>query len=226
MPPQGVPHLKLVTSGPRVASGRAAAYYWAVSGVKKIVIVDATNTKLFNEDDIRCIESTGVEIEQICYQQDTALVQQRGKGYGEARLLEYAVNNSEFLKVDQHFYKCTGKVYCRNFMEIHNFIISSQLNQCFWHHYDDRVAFNNDWVDLRLFYTSVDYARSTLIPKFLEANDYTLAIEHCCYELLESSRSRSSAPRPKLSGMSGGLGRWYSEHELGYLDMNYPSWRW
>lgn len=225
-PPPGVPHLKLVSRGRRVVASRAAVMFWALSGISKIVLADATDRELFSEDDLSWIVSTGIEVEQLYYQQDTGLVQQRGKGYGEARLLEYALEHSRLLKSESSFYKCTGKVYCRNFSVIDNFIVDRSIKNCFWQHYDDRVGFNTKYVDTRFFYTSREFAVNRLVPSLLSADDRVKAVEECCHGLLESTVERTISPRPRLLGLAGGSDSWYSEHDLGYLDLNYPTWIW
>lgn len=225
-PPLGVPHLKLVDRGRRLVATRAAVLFWVLSGISKIVLADATDCELFSKDDLFWIVSTGVKVEQLYYQQDPVLVQQRGKGYGEARLLEYALEHSQLLNSESSFYKCTGKVYCRNFSSINNFIVDSSINHSFWQHYDHQLGFNTRYADTRFFYTSREFASTRLVPNLLAANDWVKAVEECCYELLESSVARTTSPRPRLSGLAGGSDTWYIEHDLGYLDLNYPAWIW
>lgn len=225
-PPSGVPHLRLDQPGPRRVAALGAIMFWALSGIKKIVIADATASKLFGDNDSLWVADLGVELEQICYQQDTELIRQRGKGYGEARLLEYALNTSRLINSESSFYKCTGKVYCRNFAEIIDWQVKRNLSNCFWQHFDDRVGFNAGYVDTRFFYTSREYAGSELIPALLHADDRRQAVENCCYNLLVASRAMFTAPRPRLSGLAGGSGQYYSEHDLGYLESNYPAWFW
>jgi len=226
MPPNGVPHLALVAPGPRVVAARAAALFWAVCGIKQIVLVDCTDSKLFSDDDIMWITSTGVRVEQLAFQQNTELVRLRGKGYGEAKILEYALEHSKLLESESSFYKCTGKVFCRNFSVINKFILDSDISNCFWQHHDDRVGFDTTYIDTRFYLTSKEFARDLLVPKFLEADDRVKAIETCCYELIKPRYDQSLSPRPRLLGLAGGSGSWYSEHDLGYMDMNYPSWMW
>jgi hypothetical protein len=197
-----------------------------VSGIKQIVIVDCTGSVLFSNDDLAWITSTGVRVEQLSFQQNTELVQQRGKGHGEAKILEYALASSELLRVESSFYKCTGKVFCRNFSSIEKFIVENGVGNCFWKHYDDRVGFDTEYIDTRFFYTSREFAQNLLVPKLLEANDWVKSIETCCYELIKPQREAGLGPRPRLMGLAGGSGKWYNEHDLGYIDTNYPSWRW
>jgi len=220
-PPSGVPHLQLVDSASRRLAARSALGFWILSGIKKVVIVDATDSVLFSPEEFANFD---IEVEQLSYQQNTELVQQRGKGYGEARLLEYALNNSVLLNSESSFYKCTGKVYCRNFAEISRYMQGK--SSCFWQHYDDRVGFNTTYVDTRFFYSSLEFAVNSLVPKLLEADDRVKAVEHCCYELLVDRVGLTHGPRSKLSGLAGGSGRWYSEYDLGYIDSNYPMWVW
>jgi predicted membrane chloride channel (bestrophin family) len=70
----------------------------------------------------------GVEVEQISYSQDDGLVVLHGKGYGEGLLLQYALECSFLLKSEDGFFKCTGKVYCRNFAEIFAMILNNELS--------------------------------------------------------------------------------------------------
>jgi hypothetical protein len=225
-PPPGVPHLKLVNGTCRLVASRAAVLFWALSGISKIVIVDATNYPVLSNDDMFMLVSTGVKVEQLYYQQDLILVQQRGKGYAEARLLEYALEHSELLKSESSFYKCTGKVFCRNFSVINKFIVERGISNSFWQHHDDRVGFDTTYIDTRFYLTSREFARDLLVPKFLEADDRVKAIETCCYQLIKPRYDQSLSPRPRLMGLAGGSGQWYNEHDLGYMDMNYPTWIW
>ncbi len=51
----------------------------------------------------------------------------RGKSWGEADLIDYAVTNSTLMKDHDVFYKCTGRVFLRNSKRIINNIPTTQF---------------------------------------------------------------------------------------------------
>ena len=126
-PPEGVFVLEMTNVATRKITAKAGVFFWAASGVSKIVIADATGQTLLDQSEVLALKQMGVEVEQIHYLQDNDSVLSKGKGYGEGALIKFAIQNSALLKRADSFFKCTGKVYCRNFPEILNMIEQNNI---------------------------------------------------------------------------------------------------
>ena len=219
-PPSGVYFLQMTNVSARIIAAKAAVYLWATSGIKKIVIADATGHTLLEKVDLELLSACGVEVEQISYFQNANLIVERGKGFGEGLLLHFALQNSSFLQSESHFFKCTGKIYCRNFPEIFAMILREAIQNVFW-----RDASEATWVDTRFFYTSKDFCEQVILPAYALIDDKTnKTAEHLVQKALEDKLSRGALRRPLLSGFSGSANRPHFDDGLGYLDYNFPCW--
>ena len=223
-PPRDMPYLKLFDPTLRKISCKAAIYYWIALGQKKIVIADSTNVNLFNLIEIEEFTSFGVTVEQLKYNQDNTLIISKGKGYGEGLILKYALDNSHILNESTNFYKCTGKIFVRNFKLINNIIISNKINNIFWKYFIDFLDIK-PFVDTRFFYCEKSFAKDYLVPAFLESDDNHSACEYQVFKLLKNMRiPENNFIKPKISGVEGGTGELYFDESLGYLDTNFPCW--
>jgi hypothetical protein len=218
-PPEGVFVLEMTNVAKRKMTAKAAVLFWAASGVKKIVIADATGQILLDQSEVLAVNQMGVEVEQIHYLQDNDLVLRKGKGYGEGALIKFAMQNSVLLEKASSFFKCTGKVYCRNFPEIFNMIEKNNIQEIFW-----REIFNNA-IDTRFFYSSKEFAEKFLIPAYENIDDRNnLCTENCVFELAENQLTKGTSIRPLLSGFSGSEDQPYFDKGMGFLDENLPCW--
>jgi hypothetical protein len=223
-PPIGIPHLAMTGVAARLISAKAAIFFWASQGVQNIVIADATNISLLNADEIALLAQINVRVEQLQFMQDHEQLRQRGKGYGEGKLIEFALDHSLILKETDHFFKCTGKVFCRNFHAIAQMIESSQLSNIFWGHFSDLHALQA-WADMRFFYASKEFCKQYILPAYAQANDSAgVAAEFFCLRAITQNLSPIYSLRPLLSGFAGSTGQQYPDESLGALDYRYPSW--
>lgn len=219
-PPAGVPNLKMTDSAGRLIAAKAAVYYWASMGVKDITIADATGSVLLSGEELRGFSQIGCSIEQISYQQDAEAVRKFGKGYGEGRLMEFALQNSERLRASASFYKCTGKVFCRNFRDIDLMIRNNNVQNLFWvGSYTGTIM---HFVDLRFFLCSHDLFRSTLLPSYLATSAGGDYVEELVTPGIQSALRAGKTVRPRLSGFSGLLNEPYPETTLGDLEFSFP----
>lgn len=60
----------------------------------------------------------GSTIECLSFLNDAPSVRKYGKGYGEGEIVNYALENSRFLRNAKSFVKCTGKLWAANFEEL------------------------------------------------------------------------------------------------------------
>ncbi|CAM8351767.1 hypothetical protein MCESTEHM2_00879 [Candidatus Methylopumilus universalis] len=222
-PPQGVPYLKMSDFSSRYLSTKASIYFWGVSGIKRIVVVDATAKNLLISSDLDHLNNIGVEIEQLNFSQNASLVQLRGKGYAEGCIIEYALKNSTFLNQTESFFKCTGKIYCRNFDIILKNIVSNNAKLAFWRNIQ-KSFYPNPWADTQFFFTSREFCENKLLPIYFNATDQVGPVEADICKLLNQTVPQSISQRPLLVGFSGYTGREIAEPSFGQLDMYSPCW--
>jgi hypothetical protein len=222
-PPQGAPFLRMTNTVMRAITAKAALYFWIAQGAKNIVLADATASNLLTDLELQEIETLQTRVEQISYKQDFETVRSKGKGYGEGKLIEYALDNSELLAGEKSFFKCTGKTYVRNLSTIADFVELNKLSSIFWRDMKDGTSML-PWTDCRFYYTSRNFAKQHLVPAYLASDDARSACEHHIFRAVSHSLQAGKALRPLISGFSGGTGESYFDASLGYLDANFPCW--
>ena len=222
-PPAGMPYLKITNVATRQLTTKAGIFFWAAQGIQRIVVADATGKTALNEEDVASLRQMNVEVEQVSYLQEDAVITRKGKGYGEGKLIEFALRNSVFLREADHFFKCTGKVYCRNFRSIVQLIEKNNIEQLFWRWMEPEPYFKN-WADVRFFYSTKEFCEQRLIPAYLQSDDHVQAVESLCFNMLEKALGAALVIRPLLSGFCGGTGEQYFDSSLGALDTYYPCW--
>jgi hypothetical protein len=223
-PPDGMPYLQMKDRIMRTIAAKAALYFWVAQGIEQIVLADATETNLLTDSEMAEIDESETRVEQISYKQASEDVIKKGKGYGEGKLVEYAINNSELLARQECFFKCTGKVYVRNFPTIAEVVRVNNITNLFWRHMADGTSIQ-PWADCRFYYTSKSFAKSHLIPAYLLSDDTAdIACEYYLHEALNRNIKASRGLRPLITGYGGGTGEPYFDASLGSLDSNFPCW--
>jgi hypothetical protein len=223
-PPLGVPYLGLTNPIKRKLVAKAALIFWITKGARQIVVADATGATLLSDEEVAEMQSLKVDVEQISYAQDSARLAERGKGYGEGRLIEFAMENSRILGGNANFYKSTSKTFVRNFVDICKIIEQNPIDCLFWKKVDPQHQLMQH-IDCRFYLTSKDYARHHLIPAYLLADDRVNApCEQFIYAELTRSAKAAFAPRPLVHGVAGLDDQDYFDQSLGALDTGAPCW--
>ena len=223
-PPAGMPFLRMTDPVMRAIAAKAALYFWVSQGIEQIVLADATGTNLLSAAEEAEIDNSETRVEQIHYQQDNESVTRKGKGYGEGKLIEYALDNSELLARGEYFFKCTGKLYVRNFPVIAGAIKTKNISNLFWRYMGDG-SWMEPWADCRFYYTSKTFARSHLLPAYFASNDRTDAVcEYHIHQALARNMQIGKSVRPLITGYGGGTGETYFDSSLGHLDHAFPCW--
>jgi hypothetical protein len=219
-PPEGVYALRMTNVATRKITAKAAVFFWAALGVQKIVIADATGQTLLDESDVLLLNQMGLEVEQVHYLQDNERVIEKGKGYGEGALIKFALEHSKLLQTVDHFFKSTGKVYCRNFFEIKSLIQKNKIQTIFW-----RDVHNPSLVDTRFFYATKKFTSEYLLPAYEQVDDKSNHFsEHCAMKMVRENLKQGASIRPRLSGFSGTFNKPYFDSSLGLLDQKFPCW--
>ena len=116
----------------RCVTAKASVFPWAAQGIEKIVIADATGGTLLDGNGVLLLKQINADVEQISYYQDEQQLRLKGKGYGEGKLLSFALENSIILETVASFLKFTGKEYRRNLEAITSMINHNKLQSIFW----------------------------------------------------------------------------------------------
>jgi hypothetical protein len=222
-PPLNMPFLRLTDPTKRKLVTKAALLFWVSKGVKRIVVADATNRTVLSDEEIAEMRQLQVETEQISYPQDVPRLLEKGKGYGEGRLIEFAIANSRILGSATHFYKSTGKTFVRNFGEIHNMIVRNDFDVMFWKRVEPQHLMQ-PWADCRFYFTSKTFAREHLLPAYLRTDDKVAACEYHILQELNRTATTGLAVRPFVHGLEGGTDQEYFDQSLGTLDTSLQCW--
>lgn len=221
-PPCGV--VQMTNSLHRIICGKSAVFFWASQRISNIVIADATSTPLLTEAEIELLGRNGVTVEQIMFQQDNDIVFQLGQGYAEGQLIKFAIENSSLLKVQERFFKCTGKLFVSNFANIYNDILLNNVELMFWRESVGSMLCD-ERVDTRFFYTTNRFFLDHLLPAYSESNARLgPSCEQTIYKLVNNHLKHVTAQRPIVLGFSGGFDSQYQYCTFGDLDRFYPSW--
>lgn len=221
-PPSNTPMLRMTDSNMRSITTRAAVFFWVGQGQKSIVICDATATDVLSPEELATIRKLGVLIEQLAYKQDDMLLVQRGKGFAEGQLIKFAIEHSQLLGRSDAFFKCTGKVFCRNFAAISDLIARNNIASMYWK-LSEGAPVERTLVDTRFFYTSSSDFHRLLLPAYEQSTE-TRILEYNLLLSLDAQLKRGTSLRPRLSGFAGGTGSQYPESYLGDLEVSYPCW--
>src|SRR6516225_11849672 len=222
-PQDGMPYLQMKDPVMRTIAAKAALYYWVAQRIGQIVLADATGTNLLTEHEEAEIARSGTRLEQIKYEQAAEYVIKNGKGYGEGKLIEYAIDNSELLAREEYFFKCTGKAYVRNFPSIAANIKTYSILNLFWRYVGDGREMKL-WADCRFYYTSKTFAKNHLLPAYFESDDSHAACEYYIYEALNRNMKVGTTVRPLITGYAGSTCEEYFDSSLGILDYKFPCW--
>jgi hypothetical protein len=185
--------------------------------------VDSTSTNVLNENDLETLQIAGIDIEQISFQQNNEDAIEKGKGYAEGRLIEFALNHSRLLKNETSFFKSTGKVFCRNLPKIIELISSSEVKSIFWSLFEHDKF---DTADTRFFYTSIEDCKTILLPIYNGLNESTIGkcIEETLPMYFDQLLTKGRSLRPQISGFAGGHGKQWEETHLGDIEISFPCW--
>jgi hypothetical protein len=223
-PPNGVPYLQMSDPVMRTIAAKAALYFWVTQGIEQIVLADATGKNLLTEQEEAQIDQSETRVEQLSYKQNSEDVIEKGKGYAEGKLIEYALDNSELLAREEHFFKCTGKVYVRNFPAVVSAIKANNISNLFWRYMGDG-SWMQPWADCRFYYTSKSFARNHVLPAYFASNDHAGGVcEYHIHEALDRNMKAGRALRPLVAGYAGATGEPYFDSSLGSLDYSFPCW--
>jgi hypothetical protein len=173
----------------------------------EIVLCDGSGydfSKMISEDD----HLVQANIEVLFFQNDSARVRDKGKGYGEAQIVQYALENSKTLARHPFFSKCTAKLFLKNYSEI-TMRFSGSIN--IEKGYLSIMSTNFNDCDTRFYITSKEYYRRHLLDSYHFVDDPKgIYLEHVFAQKIKESGVSNVDFRckPLLQGYSGTSGKY------------------
>lgn len=126
---------------------------------------------------------------------EIAWMREKGKSFGEGKLISYAIDNSRLISQVETVYKITGRVFLENSKQI---VAKSQKD------YNEFISKNNiAWSNTEFFKVKVEDFKKYFRGHELEADDFAeRSIERVYYTLMKKNGIKCKAFRvyPKLHG--------------------------
>lgn len=107
--PDGMPFTCLADVGVRKKQYIEALNFYLKNTTRKIVFVENSGTDISSS-----FKDFQHRIEFLCFDGNLCFDKRKGKGYGEALILEYAMAKSEFITDDVLIFKLTGRLQLIN----------------------------------------------------------------------------------------------------------------
>jgi hypothetical protein len=146
----------------------------------------------------------GKELEILSFMGSNDIIKFKGKSYGEGEILNYAIDNSTYLKnIDATFYKMTGRIFVGN---INKILADSRQDDLFI-----RWDVRKNEVDTRFFKTQVGFYKENLYH-LLDLFDESagMSIEEVYFNVLKGHPGiYSFSCYPEIRGTCASHGRPY-----------------
>lgn len=174
--------------------------------IKRIVYCDNSSSKKENglED---LAHQYKKEFEWISFQGNTTKTQEKGKGYGEGEIIEYAINHSQLLAKSKMLMKLTGRFYVKN-IDFILFFLSSRYSYLDYH---------AGYIDTRCYIVQKPDYLNFLLHAHENVNDeQKYYIENVFYNIATSCNGVFH-PFPvvcNIIGISGSMGTVYYDGQI------------
>lgn len=220
--PGGMAFTKLSDPDERKTQYIDAINYYVKKTTFPIVFVENSNTDISFLFQDKIIED---RLEFLTFKGNADKT--RGKGYGEAEIIEYAMNHSKNIAIDSNIIKITGRLIVENVMKL---VASRDL---FCLKYSIQCAVNSEFsfADSRILISSVIFMRQFLNKKYQIDDSKNVFFEHVLLNTIKEIDKFYYFPfleKPQIIGVSGSTGEVYLETcnsfnmRISYL--NYQLW--
>jgi len=159
-------------------------------------------------------KSKGKKFEFISFSGNKSMVLEKGKGYGEGEIIQYALNNSVLMKDTDYFIKVTGRLKIINFDKI---LRKLKPNGFYIN------MFNKVRVDTRLYAISKSMYLNFFIHAYEKVNDHEgYYLEHSFTDVIRNNTipCRNFPYYPQFDGVSGSTGKQYNEKPINAVYKN------
>lgn len=122
-------------------------------------------------------------------------MREKGKSFGEGKLISYAIENSQLISEVETIYKITGRVFLENSRQI---VANSQKE------YNEFISKNKiGWSNTEFFKVNIEDFKKYFLGQELETDDFSeRSIERVYYDLMKRNKIKCKGFRvyPKLHG--------------------------
>ncbi len=175
--PDGMPFTCLADVGVRKKQYIEALNFYLKNTTRKIVFVENSGTDISSS-----FKDFQHRIEFLCFDGNLCFDKRKGKGYGEALILEYAMAKSEFITDDVLIFKLTGRLQLININRLIHYMdklspytvilyicdmsdgkqaIRNRLFSMWYYEYEQRESFT--FLSTKVEVESTDYYASVLV---------------------------------------------------------------
>lgn len=133
----------------------------------------------------------------------------KGKGYGEALIIDHAIRNSKFINQSDRIIKITGRLIIENIV---NLVRGAKINTCI---YADIIGSDNNVCCSICFISPVSFLKDYFLPDIESLNDsQNYYFEHLLFEKCKSWKSGGYKWKEfyfpiLIKGQSGSTGKEY-----------------
>lgn len=148
-----------------------------------------------------------ISFEVVSFKGDADKLSEKGKGYGEGEITEYAFNNSKLLKNSDYFIKLTGRLSIDNLAMI---IKKINKKNCYFNMPNRTLPY---MCDTRLYAMPVSLYKQYFIKAYINVDDNNgHYLEHCMSDVIngENIKIKNFPVYPRYVGISGSLGHVYT----------------
>lgn len=178
-------------------------------GISHVVVCDGSGFDLKQYIHRTIANNKTVPCETIAFTNDLGAVKEKGKGFGEGEIINYALGKSKALMSAPHFAKCTGKLWVDNFpacLDAYNGLAA----------FDFSGIFTPLFIDTRFYITKREFFLNRLAGLHRNVDENKgIYLEHVFRDGLRALKLHKYAmfPTPRIGGVSGSMGSRY-EHKI------------
>ena len=186
--------------------------------ISKIVVCDNSNSHVPKEELLKVADSNNKQIEFLAFAGDSAQVEQRGKGFGEGEIIDYALKNSSLIAEESWFIKITGRLYVKNMDSVLK-RMNKETNYLQTMYMDTRKKV----MDTRFYACKIESYNKYFRDLYKEVDDANkVYIEKLFAQKIMNSdiRYRNMPVYPKIGGQSGSSGVEYQLSKMKYILKN------
>lgn len=186
----------------------AIKFYINCTKIVNIIFCDSSEEKM--PEEIQLIaEEVNKKVEWLSFNGNTEKVLEKGKGYGEGKILQYVIKKSSILKSCEYIFKVTGRLKILNI----NYILRVlRYGNNYFNSYDDK---GKSFVDTRFFVVKISDYQNKLYTAHQNVMDNSgIYYEHCiAEEIINNSLNYHVFPIAlNIEGYSGSTGLKYYTH--------------
>lgn len=175
-----------------------------------LVLCDGSS---FNFSHIVAEKFPSAQIECLYFENNQALVEKHGRGYGEGEIVRYAVKHSKLIAKTECFAKCTSKLWVENYSQcLKNWNGSLLCKGVFLNVFSFFKKIIFSYIDTRFYIISCACYNNYFENAHLQVDSKLgHSLEDCFFDIFIKYKIDKSlfAIAPVICGVGGGIGFYY-----------------